>query len=434
MADDRGGRAAGGRGLYAKRLNGWLDIASLVLIAPAVVGGVYWGVVLYHVLRTRWLLPTARAGMRLAEAGALRRAGAPRLCVVIPAHNEAGSIGPLAESLREQTYGNLRVVFALDRCTDDTAGVLLRIVGDDGRFEILTIDSCPGDWAGKVNAVWRGVRESVGARGGGAAAELLLFIDADTAMHPECLVATVALLQNRGLGMLSLLSTMTHDRWFEKVVQPAAGMELMRQYPLLRANMDAGRRAFANGQFILMTAEAYGRIGGHEAARGALLEDVEIARLCERHGVPAGVLLADGMHLCRMYGSYAEFVRGWKRIYVECANRRISRLRKLARRTRWLGAVVPALMWAGLGVGVFGMLRVGEGMSVVLLYAAGVSLGLMLLTLGVSYRMGHTPLRHVLSYPVGAWLTGGILERAARDLESREPTVWAGREYVREAR
>lgn len=411
-------------------MNGWLDIASLVLLAPALVGGVYWGVVLYHVVRTKWLLPTARAGMGLAEAPALRGAGAPRLCVVIPAHNEAASIGALAESLKRQTYGNLRVVFALDRCTDDTAGVLRGIVGSDGRFEIMTISSCPSDWAGKVNAVWRGVQDSAGAR----EAELLLFIDADTAMHPECLVATAALLQNRGLGMLSLLSTMTHDQWFERVVQPAAGMELMRQYPLLRANMDQGRRAFANGQFILMTAEAYTRIGGHEAARTALLEDVEIARLCERHGVRAGVLLADGMHLCRMYNAYGEFVKGWKRIYVECANRRVSRLRKLGRRTRALGTVVPVLVWLGLALGVYGAMSVGQGASVVLLYAASVALALMLLTLGISYRMGHTPLRHVLTYSVGAWMTGAILESAARDLENREPTVWAGREYVREAR
>jgi hypothetical protein len=30
---------------------------------------------------------------------------------------------------------------------------------------------------------------------------------------------------------------------------------------------------------------------------------------------------------------------------------------------------------------------------------------------------------------VGAWLTAGVLDEAARDLRSRTPTRWGGREY-----
>jgi glycosyltransferase involved in cell wall biosynthesis len=392
-------------------------------------------VVLYHVLRTRLTLPTPRHALAYPEAAALTSPTAPRLCIIIPAHNEAGAIAPLARSLKAQTYGAMSAVFCLDRCTDDTSGVLRSQLADDPRFHILAITDCPPDWAGKVHAIWRGVSDAPAAQ----AADLLLFIDADTSLHPDALRAAVALLTRRSLGMLSLLSTMTHGRWFENVVQPAAGMELMRQYPLLRANLDAGRRPFANGQFILMTRAAYQTIGGHQAARAALLEDVEIARLCHRHNVRAGMFIADGLHACRMYADYAEFVRGWKRIYTECANRRVDRLRKLALRTRLVGAVLPALTLAGL------LLAAGLTLAVpaaapatpwpaVLLIAASTALALMLAALALAYRMGHTPLLSIPAYPVGAWLTGGILAQAARDLSLNRPTIWGGREYTRQAR
>ena len=45
----------------------------------------------------------------------------------------------------------MRVVLALDRCTDDTASLARAEIGNDGRFEIVEIDACPSDWVGKVH-------------------------------------------------------------------------------------------------------------------------------------------------------------------------------------------------------------------------------------------------------------------------------------------
>ena len=59
----------------------------------------------------------------------------------------------LVRSLRAETYAQLRVVLALDRCTDDTASLARAAIAGDERFEIVEIDACPPDWAGKVHAV-----------------------------------------------------------------------------------------------------------------------------------------------------------------------------------------------------------------------------------------------------------------------------------------
>jgi chlorobactene glucosyltransferase len=410
-----------------------LVIASVVLMAGSIGLGVYWGVVLWHVRRAMATVPTCRDGVKLPRAAELLKKTAPKVCIVVPAHNEAGVVGKLARSLMKQTYPNLSVVFCLDRCTDGTAMEVRNETGGADHVAIVEIKECPPDWAGKVNAVRRGVRDTAYGRD----ADLLLFTDADTEFDPECVRAAVALLQERNVGMLSLMSTLTSDRWFERVVQPAAGMELMRQYPLVRANVRPGehRRAFANGQFMLFTREAYEKLGGHEAVKDAMLEDVALARLSERRGVPGALLLADGMLTCRMYANYGEFVRGWKRIYLESANRRVKRMRAIGMRVRVLGCLAPALAVGAVVLGSLEVQRFGaDVLAIMTLAAGGIGILLMLWTLGRVYRLSRAPIWSVPAYPVGAWLLGGILLSAARDLVRGVPVKWAGKEYVPEAR
>jgi len=404
-----------------------LVILSTLLIAASAALVVYWTAIIWHIHRTTRLIPTCRDALDLPIAAELRKPSAPKVCIIVPAHNEAGVVGHLCASLIKQTYPNLRTVFALDRCTDSTAAEIRHETAGGDNFELFEIHDCPQDWAAKVNAVWRTVQSSRSAHD----ADILLFTDADTIFHPDCVRASVALLLHRNLGMLSLLSTLTADRWFEKVAQPAAGMELMRQYPLIRANAASHRRAFANGQFMLFTRAAYTSIGGHESAKDAVLEDIDLARLAERRAVPAGLFLADGLLTCRMYASPAEFIRGWKRIFIEAANRRISRLKQIARRVAALSLGPPfcclaaaAIVWT----------QPANPLTHTAAVFAALAMLAMLIATGWAYRLSHVPIRYAVLYPVGALQVAHILRSAANDLKNKVPTRWAGRDYIREAR
>jgi chlorobactene glucosyltransferase len=404
-------------------------VRSLWIAALAGLGA-YWATVLYHIWRTMRRVPTCRDGLKLERAAGLLGPEAPRVCIVVPAHNEEGVVGRLAASLMRQTYPNLSVVFTLDRCTDATAAEIRARTAGAANIEIVEIRACPPEWAGKVHAVHSAMSKS----GAAGAAELLLFTDADTEFDPECVRAAVALLLERELGMLSLMSTLTCEAWFERITQPAAGMELMRQYPLVRANARTHRRAFANGQFMLFTRAAYERMGGHGAVKDAVLEDVALARLAERCAVPGGLMLADNMLRCRMYSDYDEFVRGWKRIYIESANRRVKRLRAIAAQVRLLGTVMPLVALLALGDGIAGYPRTHEALDAAIGAAGATALGLMLVGLAWMYRLSGAPLWCVPFYPIGAWRVGAILTEAAGDLAQGVPVRWGGREYVREAR
>jgi hypothetical protein len=412
----------------------FLDTLLWLLTACSAALAMYWAVVAFHIARTVRTIPTLRDALRLPPAPACAEGRAPLpVCIIVPAHNEEACIGDLARSLLAQDYPSLRIAFVLDRCTDRTAQVVRDITSHDHRFEILQVSQCPPGWTGKVHAMWRGVQDSAGAASVGTGGALL-FVDADTVLDPAAARAAVALLQSRGLDMVSLLSTLTADRWFEKLVQPAAGMELLRQYPIIRANDPLKRRAFANGQFILVRRAAYDAAGGHEAIRAEVLEDVWLARKVTALGHGAGLFLADGMLRCRMYTSWPDFQRGWLRIYGECANRKPARLRKSARRIVLTGAILPLAGLVSVTLGAATLAGNGgwEAVSATALGAAGLLIwgG----ALAAIYRMGRVPMWTVLGYVAGVFLVSRLLRKAARNLETGEPTVWAGMAYQRQTR
>lgn len=371
-------------------------------------------------------VPTARAGLDLAEPAD----GWPPVTVIIPAHNEERTIAALAQSLLAQDYPSFNVVFALDRCTDATARILRDTIKNDARFSILEIISCPNDWAGKTHALWRGVNDSHAAQN----AELLLFADADTTFDPACLRAAVALLLDCDLALLSLLSTLTTARWFERVAQPAAVFELMRHFPLSRVNkVGPGRSSFANGQFMLFRRDDYETVGGHQAVRDELLEDLALARLLKQANLPAGLLLADGMLTCAMYDSWRAFTRGWSRIFIEAAKRRPDRLRAWAAALIITGALLPAAAFVCLGLSIPYAIQ----FDALGLIAGSISAGaivIWLILLAFVLRAQKAPSWHALLYPLGALLVARLLFRAARDLTRGAAVTWAGRSYARPIR
>ncbi|MEN0019704.1 MAG: glycosyltransferase [Planctomycetota bacterium] len=400
-------------------LDAFLQITLVVLAVGGVACAGYWLVILWHVAINRLSLPTARRGMTLPPVD-------KSVCVIIPAHNEAGVIEGLVASLRAQDHKKMQAVLALDRCTDNTAELARAAIGDDSRIRVLEIESCPDGWAGKVNAVWTAVQTSPEAQ----SADLLLFADADTEFHPACVRATSAVMEHLDRDFLSLLSTLTTDTWFEWVAQPAAGLELTRQYPLVRASRDERRRPFANGQFMLFRAETYRAIGGHELVKDQLLEDLALARKVHGVGARAAVLFADGMLRCRMYDTWPQFRKGWKRIFTECANQKDSRLDRSASRLVLTSTLMPVLSVGAVAVG-----AVAAGPIAGIAFVLGmVGLGSWLVAHIAMHAAARSPIWPALVQPIGAMLVAAILRDAARDLRSDTPTEWGGKKYHRPRR
>lgn len=404
----------------------------LSLAALSLVAAVYFGVILQRMVSARRWLPTlATAAREQGPSGNTTQPESQSVCVIIPAHNEASVIAEAVRTVLAQEVDDLRLVLVLDRCTDDTRAFAESAAAGDPRLEIIENDNCPEGWTGKNNALRRGAEESRGV----SDADRLLFIDADVILEPGAISAAIHLADQRDLDLLSLMTTLTCDRWFERIVQPASCFELGRLFPLDRVNRDTEQRALANGQFMLFRKAAYDAIEGHHRVKHELLEDIAFARLMRTKKVNRrfGCFLADGLVVCRMYRDWPTYQRGWKRIYTELLRRRVDRLRRAAWRVRLVDIISPIAAIAGASLGAFALAR-GHWIGWLPVIVGTIALANYTIVMTLIYRAQRVPLIYLPLFPIGALITSFLLSRAAKDLRTGKAISWGGMSYAREAR
>ncbi|MEN9786580.1 MAG: hypothetical protein RLZZ299_1844 [Pseudomonadota bacterium] len=275
----------------------------------------------------------------------------PRLTICIPARDEAQNIAACVRAACAQDHPDLEVVVVDDQSTDDTAAIAQAAGDGDPRLRVVRNDAPEAGWAGKPWACRRAAREATGSD--------LLFVDADVVLAPDAARRAAEALHARGLAMVSLFGTWELVGWWERVAIPVIGWFIRGATDPARVN-DAGRpEAFANGQFILVTRQAYDSIGGHGAVAGEVLEDVRLGRALKHAGHALGLYAAPWAFRVRLYRSLGEIVAGYGKNLYEGMDRRpavaIGALGFLA-----IGALVPwalltgALLWpdyvlAGMG-------------------------------------------------------------------------------------
>lgn len=232
----------------------------------------------------------------------------PPLTVIVPAHNEALRIGECVESILSQDYPGLRLVVVDDRSDDGTAVCVEQAARGDRRVRVHRVDQLPDGWNGKSHAAWRGARH--------VDTEWMLFVDADCRPEPAGIASAVAYALERGADLLSVWPRDGSTGFWERLLVPLCGAMIVIWYGRAGASDKDAKRAFANGQFLLIRREAYRQIGGHETVRQALVEDIPLAQVARNQGL--SVLSAIGTDVCRvrMYAGLREVTAGWQRIFL----------------------------------------------------------------------------------------------------------------------
>jgi glycosyltransferase involved in cell wall biosynthesis len=226
-------------------------------------------------------------------------ASAPVVTVVIPARDEEASLGSCLESLVSQDGIAFEIIVVDDGSTDRTRAIAESFPG----LRVLEPGPLPEGWSGKNNAVTVGARE---ARG-----QWLLFTDADTVHKPGSLAKAVAEATKQRADLLSYSPEQDVHGFWEQAVMPVIFAELARKYPPSRISDPATKLAAANGQYLLVSREAYDAIGGHAAVAGSLLEDVALAQRIKAAGYRITFRNGgDAVHT-RMYRSFRQLREGW---------------------------------------------------------------------------------------------------------------------------
>lgn len=205
-----------------------------------------------------------------------RPGSTPAVAVVVPARDEAPLIADTLRSLLQQDYaGAWRVILVDDGSTDGTGDIARSL--HDGRLTVLTGAPRPAGWSGKLWAVHQGIEEA-------GDAPLILLTDADIVHHPAHLSALVAQAERHDYDLVSEMVALACDSPAERALVPAFVFFFQLLYPFAWVNDPLRATAAAAGGTILVRGRALGRIGGIEAVRGRLIDDVALAGAVKQGG------------------------------------------------------------------------------------------------------------------------------------------------------
>ena len=223
---------------------------------------------------------------------------APLISVLIPARNEEANIKACLDSLRQQDYPNFEIIVLDDSSTDKTAEIVARIAAEEPRLKLLRGQPLPQGWAGKPFACYQLAQEARGS--------WLLFTDADTVNAPSTLstVLDVALASNAAL-ISGFPYQRTTSLWQKMAIPILFYFMLLCWLPFWWMQR-SGRTlpSVAIGQFLFFSAREYRAIGGHEAVKSRILEDVWLGMEMARHHYKQLTLDLSKLVSCQMYSEF----------------------------------------------------------------------------------------------------------------------------------
>lgn len=223
----------------------------------------------------------------------------PDVDIIVPARDEAATITRVIASLLAQDYaGKLRLILVDDNSTDGTAAA----AGTAPNLRLICGQSKPAGWSGKLWAISQGIAAS--------SAPVLLFTDADVVHDPRHLSSLVARLLQPRVEMVSEMVRLNCSSAAERFLVPAFIYFFQMLYPFAKVNDPHSAVAAAAGGTVLIRRAALDRIGGIDAIKNALIDDVALAQAVKK----TGPIFLGHSGLATSIRSYAAFADIWKMI------------------------------------------------------------------------------------------------------------------------
>jgi len=221
----------------------------------------------------------------------------PSVAAVIPARNEAASIGATIASLMRQDYrGRLAILLVDDESEDGTADVARSAASAAQHRHHLTVITgrkVPAGWTGKLWAMKQGIEAA-------DTVDYLLLTDADITHEPDSVRWLAGQAEARGLVLTSFMAKLRCQSLAERSHVPAFIFFFQMLFPFAWVNRANTATAAAAGGCMLVRADALRQTGGVERIRGALIDDCALARIMKAFG-PIWLGLTDRVHSIRPY-------------------------------------------------------------------------------------------------------------------------------------
>jgi chlorobactene glucosyltransferase len=366
-----------------------------------------------------WVYRSWRSLSELKQAPALKltdpisRRG--KVSILIPAKNEekniADCVSPFLTQLRD---GDELIV--INNCSTDRTEAILKTLGaleiqpEDppgrslSKFKYLNTPQTPEGWTGKNFALHLGIEHAAG--------DWFLFTDADTRHEPGSVDAALTFAKEKQLDLLTLLPRCLAHGFWENLIQPCAMSYMGLWFPIRKINDPRSKVYFGNGQYLLLRADHYRKIGGHNGVKEAFLEDFALMKKTKRAG--ARGMCAFGMEVygTRMYDSYDALWRGWRRIFLHAFEQKKAPILKCALSVFFF-SILPFIALAALL----------QSFSISLLLDLAI-LAIIFGTAATAYTIVKARKRYALLHPLAALVFVAILLDAFQMACFKRQTHW----------
>lgn len=227
-----------------------------------------------------------------------------KVSVCIPARNEEKNIENCIRSLMDQSYKNYEVLVLNDNSEDRTGEILLSLSKEfPDRLRVFTGKPLEEGWTGKIFALNQLIKETRG--------EYLLLTDADTIHKKDSIAFAMTNMKVHKADMLSGYIKEKVVTFGERITIPLIFMLTSFVLPLfLNRITPFPFTSVAIGQYIMIKKNVFESVGGYEAMKTLISEDVFLARYIKKHGYKTIFTDCKRAALCRMYTGYTESVNG----------------------------------------------------------------------------------------------------------------------------
>ncbi len=323
---------------------------------------------------------------------------------IVPARNEEPVIAACIESLALQPE-IAEIIAVNDQSSDRTPEILHDLAKNISQLRVMDATAPPSGWVGKNNAVALGAQH--------AKSPWLLFTDADAVLSAGAIAKAIALAHEHDAALISFSPEQDLKTWYEKSLIPFIYLRLAQRFPFDQINDPASNAAAANGQFLMITREAYSAVGGHAAIHGAVLEDVALARRVKSAGFRICFTAGSGIVRVRMYRSFSAMWEGWKKnLFQLMGGTTGSVFAEFESSFPWMILVV---------------LLIGIKMPIAM-FAGVMLLLLRQLSYGLALSRNHFPFKYNIYYLPAVIMYAAVLW-ASHESYAKGKVSWKGREY-----
>ena len=237
--------------------------------------------------RIRWHSVPLTSGKRTTQ-----------VTVIVPARNEEQDLAAALQSVLQQADVTLEVIVVDDHSTDRTGMIAAAAARADPRVQVIHQPPLPPGWLGKQNAMQQAAVRASGA--------YLLFTDADILYQPACLTLALAEMEEHQLDFLSLLPLVRCGSLWENIVTVGFAWGIMVKFARPGLRDGTAPDVYAAGAFMLVRRGAFQAIGGFEAIKADMCDDLALARQLKKHGYRLGFRAAPHLLQVRLFKSAAD--------------------------------------------------------------------------------------------------------------------------------